>query len=300
MTTPSSQPAPGWYPDPAGPDSIRYWDGAAWTDRVQPKSMPPPPSPVEPQVTVPVAVPATQPVPAPPAPPAQPVPTPPFAQPTQPVPAPPAPAPAPQPYTYGNPYASTPPPQPPGSPPLVDPYAYAPPPMVQPTGKLGPDNQVLAGFWRRVAGYLLDSLVTGIPAAIAWFITALVIMGNGGTVFDQSALNSLQQQLEAGTTPTNSELFAIFGPGFWTASIVALGVWLIVSLWNGVYLISRSGQTIGDRGINVRKVMAGRTVPGFAVALARWMIPNVLLALIGNLVPFGYRAHLDRLPLGGG
>src|SRR5512146_490976 len=30
-------PSPGWYPDPnaGGANLMRYWDGAAWTDRVQ-------------------------------------------------------------------------------------------------------------------------------------------------------------------------------------------------------------------------------------------------------------------------
>jgi hypothetical protein len=33
----SASPAPGWYPDPnaGGANLMRYWDGGAWTDRVQ-------------------------------------------------------------------------------------------------------------------------------------------------------------------------------------------------------------------------------------------------------------------------
>jgi hypothetical protein len=33
----SSDPSPGWYPDPnaGGANLMRYWDGAAWTDQVQ-------------------------------------------------------------------------------------------------------------------------------------------------------------------------------------------------------------------------------------------------------------------------
>jgi Protein of unknown function (DUF2510) len=30
--------APGWLPDPDSDDQERYWDGAAWTDRVRPRS----------------------------------------------------------------------------------------------------------------------------------------------------------------------------------------------------------------------------------------------------------------------
>jgi hypothetical protein len=28
-------PEPGWYPDPQGIGRVRFWDGQAWTDRVQ-------------------------------------------------------------------------------------------------------------------------------------------------------------------------------------------------------------------------------------------------------------------------
>lgn len=30
-------PAPGWYPDPDRADTIRYWDGSAWTDKRRPR-----------------------------------------------------------------------------------------------------------------------------------------------------------------------------------------------------------------------------------------------------------------------
>lgn len=32
----SDGPAPGWYPDPAGPGQLRWWDGRQWTDHRQP------------------------------------------------------------------------------------------------------------------------------------------------------------------------------------------------------------------------------------------------------------------------
>jgi hypothetical protein len=35
----ATAPAAGWYPDPASPTSSRWWDGAAWTDHVQPAVM---------------------------------------------------------------------------------------------------------------------------------------------------------------------------------------------------------------------------------------------------------------------
>lgn len=40
----AATPAPGWYPDPHGSKSERYWDGAAWTDKIRkaPTVVPPP------------------------------------------------------------------------------------------------------------------------------------------------------------------------------------------------------------------------------------------------------------------
>jgi hypothetical protein len=35
------QPPPGWYPDNARPDLLRYWDGNAWTAQVMPRAQPP-------------------------------------------------------------------------------------------------------------------------------------------------------------------------------------------------------------------------------------------------------------------
>jgi hypothetical protein len=35
-------PAPGWYPDPAGPGNLRWWTGEAWTEHLSPViSLPP-------------------------------------------------------------------------------------------------------------------------------------------------------------------------------------------------------------------------------------------------------------------
>ena len=45
-----SEPAEGWYPDPNGAPHLRWWDGQAWTDYVEPY-MEPTSSRVEPQPT---------------------------------------------------------------------------------------------------------------------------------------------------------------------------------------------------------------------------------------------------------
>jgi len=37
-----TQPPPGWYPDPAGSDGVRWWDGQDWTGHVQQAQAPAP------------------------------------------------------------------------------------------------------------------------------------------------------------------------------------------------------------------------------------------------------------------
>ena len=43
MTSTAGPPTPaGWYPDPAGTDQLRWWDGAAWTAHLSPRPTPVP------------------------------------------------------------------------------------------------------------------------------------------------------------------------------------------------------------------------------------------------------------------
>jgi len=47
-----SEPAEGWYADPSGANQLRWWDGHAWTDYVEPYEAPMP-SPQHVEVAVP-------------------------------------------------------------------------------------------------------------------------------------------------------------------------------------------------------------------------------------------------------
>ncbi len=49
-----SEPAEGWYADPSGANQLRWWDGHAWTDYVEPYEAPVP-SPQDAEVAVPTA-----------------------------------------------------------------------------------------------------------------------------------------------------------------------------------------------------------------------------------------------------
>lgn len=158
------------------------------------------------------------------------------------------------------------------------------PPLADPRlGTLGPDGQVLAGWWRRAAGLILDSIIIAIPTALVTII-AIFIFG-GDNLINNEAVQSLVDRSTAGETVTADEVADIFGSSFVPVVATAVVASLVFSIINGVVLVARSGQTLGDRVVKTRKVMAGRTVPSGGVALFRWLIPQIL-GLIGGVIPF--------------
>ena len=55
--TPPAQPSAGWYPDPQLAQTLRYWDGASWTEHRAPQQ---PGVPAGYQPAYPQAAPATE------------------------------------------------------------------------------------------------------------------------------------------------------------------------------------------------------------------------------------------------
>lgn len=238
----------GWYPDPERPDRMRYWSGSEWTDQISPPELPEEPeipdTPqqlVEPQPEAPLPPPPTEPE----------IPPPPFSANEQ---------------QWGQPAPT-------------NPVAGSAVPVAA-GEKLGPDGQVLADFSRRAGGWLLDWLIV---TAVAGFLALIVVAATVGFdgIVDRQAWSELLAKVEAdpGYQPSNQEVEALVGPGFGAAVLWTVGLWLLCSFFNGVLLLSSSGQTVGDRMVRIRKVRRGRRVPGLGSALLRWLIPIVLLLL---------------------
>jgi uncharacterized RDD family membrane protein YckC len=238
----------GWYPDPEQPDRMRYWSGSEWTDQISPPELPEEPEvPDTPQQLV-------------------------EPQPEAPLPPPPA-----EPEVPPPPFSAT--EQQWGQPGPTSPAAGSAVPVAA-GEKLGPDGQVLADFSRRAGGWLLDWLIV---TAVAGFLALIVVAATVGFdgIVDRQAWSELLAKVEAdpGYQPSNQEVEALVGPGFGAAVLWTVGLWLLCSFFNGVLLLSSSGQTIGDRMVRIRKVRRGRRVPGLGSALLRWLIPIVLLLL---------------------
>jgi uncharacterized RDD family membrane protein YckC len=163
-------------------------------------------------------------------------------------------------------------------------------------GKRGPDGQLLSGWWRRAGGWFIDWIVIGIPATIVAVIAEPILRAGGRPVVDESALLALQERFLAGDSSfTNDDILSVVGPGATTLVAIVLGVLFVLGTVNQAVLVARSGRTVGDRLVGNRKVVAGRTIPTFSTALARWLA-KVLFWIIGAFVPLGFLVYaLDYL-----
>ena len=259
-------PAAGWYSDPADEQRMRYWNGSAWTDHVSP------PDPVPPD-PVPLGQPGADEAPG-------------RSDGVLAVPPPPAGSSAP-PVADAHEGTWGPQPAPPFSgaarssvPAGQRPWlAQTPGGAAQSPGAgIGPDGQILSGFGRRLAGFLVDWTLVSAAASVLSVVVVAATVGFD-SVIDQSAWSDLLAKTEAdpGYQPTEEEALALFGPGALAAFLWTVGIWVAISFLNGVALLAGSGQTLGDRATANRKVRAGRRVPGFPAALLRWLLPMTLL-----------------------
>ncbi len=160
---------------------------------------------------------------------------------------------------------------------------------------LGPDGQVLAGWWRRAFGLILDNILIGFLTLI-FVVLYGAVTGAFDDLIDQAAFDDLLAKLEADPSyqPSLEEFTAFLGPGWGTLLVLSIGCSLILGFINGVLFVSSSGQTVGDRIVKLRKVVAGRAAPSLGAATVRWIIPNGLNVL-GNLPLVGLFAIVALL-----
>ncbi|MGK5743179.1 RDD family protein [Micromonospora sp. URMC 103] len=266
---------PGWYVDPADPETRRYWDGEGWIGAPIPVDATPPegPPPVEP----PPAAPAPQPV-TPGAVPTVPGSTPPAAGPAQ-GPPPPAAGPAwgPPPGAAGPAPGWPPRPgygQPGGAPP-----GWAPPGWAGRMPEPRPHGLPLAGYGARLVARLIDLAV----------LLALNVVVNGWFVwrfYQEYApyVREVTRRFEAGNT--SREGLPAIGEQAGSLQLAILAI--IVALWLAyeVPAVASTGQTLGKRIMRIKVVSLPTDEPiGFGRSLRRWNtyggLPTLLWCCFG-------------------
>ncbi|MEH1099714.1 RDD family protein [Micromonospora sp. CPCC 205561] len=247
---------PGWYVDPADPDTRRYWDGGGWIG-----------APIPVDATPPEGPPPAEPPPAP-TPPAVPVPAP-----AAPVPAPGAPG---APGVGGAPAGRSQPGRPlpgqayPWQPPQGHGHPQGPPPGWPPGGWPGrppeprPHGLPLAGFGARLVARLIDfAVVFALNAVVnGWFVWRLVdeVTPYWREVFRRAM---------AGDTSTDG----LPQPSEQAGGLQVVILLIATALWLAyeVPTMASGGQTFGKRLVGVKVVPVSADEPlGFGRALRRW------------------------------
>ncbi|MFC4019814.1 RDD family protein [Micromonospora sp. GCM10011542] len=252
---------PGWYVDPADPETRRYWDGEGWIGAPIPVDATPPegPPPVEPPTPAPVPA-AGSPTAA------EPVPS------TAATgwPPPPGPGPQPGPGPGWTPQQGPPPGwSPQGAPPGWSPQG-GPPPGWTPQGWVGrppeprPHGLALAGFGSRLAARLIDfGLVFALNALVnGWFIWRLAeeMMPYWREVFRRALAGDSSAE---GLPPIGEQAGGLQV----VILLIATALWLAYE----VPPMASGGQTVGKRVMRIRAVPLADDQPlGFGRALRRW------------------------------
>ncbi|KYH43334.1 RDD family protein [Branchiibius sp. NY16-3462-2] len=166
----------------------------------------------------------------------------------------------------------------PGQPPQGQWAPYAPPIAQAGTPKrLTPDGAVLAGWWKRVLGYIIDNLlVSAIAIAITW-----ASFSDWLTKY-QTWFDDTMDRASSGSSATLPD-----PPGVPWQSLAAI---LIISAVYEIALVAWRGQTLGHMaaGIRVRRLDSDRP-PDVASSGVRWVVKQAgsLLGALPVLAFFG-------------
>ncbi|WP_178133212.1 RDD family protein [Vineibacter terrae] len=162
--------------------------------------------------------------------------------------------------------------QPPGYPPAPPHPGYGqppgyPPPGYAPPGYAGaPAGVVFCGFWVRVAAYLIDGFIIGIPMVIVIGIVFATTLSG--------AMSSGDEQEIAAAAVASAGVFII----------VYLLIFVAVWLYEAMMTSSAAGGTIGKRAMGMRVV---RGTDGSRLSFGRATGRFFAKAFITGIIPFG-------------
>ena len=243
MSSTPQQPPPGWYPDPAGTDAERFWDGVAWSQSTRDK---PRPAPMPDEASgssyssygAPTAGQGQQQG---------------YGQ---------------QPYGQGQGY---------GQQPGYGPQGYGQGGYGQQPYGYGQDTgRPIAGFWWRVLGYIIDAILIGIVVEVVNRVTGL------GARMDLEMERYVQELLIALESPTptfpmpGEALTDVYG----MAAMVSLAVWAIYRVVMYGTMSATVGQlALGMRVVRADQDISTKLTWGQAAV--RGIASAVLWAFIG-------------------
>lgn len=129
----------------------------------------------------------------------------------------------------------------------------------------------LAGAWERIGAYLLNWVFTFGVCAVA-----MMFWGFG---LNRSVLDRLSN-----TEITDDESLAmvsdLFGTSFW----IGMAIFMIYGIWQ-VYMMSKHGQSLGKRILNIRVIKSNGEDAGFLnVVLLREVVYQLLFMIVGALL----------------
>ncbi|GGM30602.1 hypothetical protein GCM10011608_14010 [Micromonospora sonchi] len=231
--------APGWYVDPADPQTRRYWDGEGWIG-----------APIPVDATPPEGPPPPEPEPAP-------------------EPVPPATTPTTTPPVSGPPPGHLPPGGWPPGPPPGDPRYGPPPGWPYPTWpgrppEPRPHGLPLSSFGARLGARLIDFGIVFVLNVLVngWFVARLL---------DEisAPLNEFSRRMQ--NPERNTEPLPPAGEQ--TGSLIVVILLIATLLWLAyeVPAMAANGQTFGKRLVGIKVLPVEADAPlGFSRALRRW------------------------------